>query len=109
MSALEKVCATSDVEPGKVKRVILNGIPVAIYNVEGSYYATADRCTHARASLSQGFLQGFLIECPVHQGAFDIRTGQAVTPPCIKPLQVYSVVIRDNDVYLGNEAAAQTV
>jgi nitrite reductase/ring-hydroxylating ferredoxin subunit len=100
MSEFERVCAVSDVPPGTAKRVAINGTPIAIFNIEGTFYATADRCTHARASLSDGFLDGFLIECPLHQGSFDVRTGQAVAPPCKRPLQVYSVSIRGEDVCL---------
>jgi nitrite reductase/ring-hydroxylating ferredoxin subunit len=54
---------------------------IAVYRVEGNYYATSNICTHAQALLSDGFLDGHLIECPIHNGCFDIRTGQAMSSP----------------------------
>lgn len=69
----------------------LSGTPIAIYAVDGNYFATADTCTHGQARLSEGYLEGFLIECPLHQGLFDIRTGEAKGPPCTKPIRTIPV------------------
>jgi len=59
----------------------VGGVAVALYRVEGTYYATLDQCTHGQAQLSDGYLEGFLIECPLHQGLFDVRTGEPKGPP----------------------------
>ncbi len=68
---------------------------VVIYRVEDNYYATSLMCTHGEASLADGYLDGFVIECPFHQGQFDIRTGEAVAPPCFEPVLTYSVRLAD--------------
>ena len=61
--------------------VDVTGREVAVYLVDGTVYATANRCTHGDASLCEGFLEGYEIECPFHQGRFDVRTGAATAPP----------------------------
>src|SRR5579859_5143997 len=69
----------------------IRGIPLAIYEVSGVCFATLDRCTHGEGRLSDGYLEGFLIECPIHQGLFDVRTGEAARPPCVEPVRTFSV------------------
>ncbi len=69
----------------------VSGVPIALYAVEGEYFATADTCTHGQARLSEGYLEGFLIECPLHQGLFDIRTGDVKGPPCTMPIRTLPV------------------
>jgi naphthalene 1,2-dioxygenase system ferredoxin subunit len=64
---------------------------VVLYQAEDSFYATSAICTHGEADLSDGYLDGFNIECPFHQGLFDIRTGEAVGPPCFEPIKTYAV------------------
>jgi DNA-binding IclR family transcriptional regulator len=89
------------------------GHQVAVFAVEGQYYATSDRCTHGRASLSQGYLEGHLIECPLHQGSFDVRTGAAVNLPCKVNLRTFPVQVADGFVSLkieeedGNVASSE--
>ena len=79
--------------------------PLAVYCVGGGYYASDDTCTHADASLSEGFVDDGLIECPFHGGTFAIATGAPVDPPCTKPLQVYRVEVKDGQLFaaLGND------
>lgn len=68
--------------------------PIAVYNVGGKFYATDDFCTHGQASLSQeGLLEGHIVECGWHLGAFDVRDGQPVAPPCQIALRTYPVVL----------------
>jgi ethylbenzene dioxygenase ferredoxin subunit len=72
---------------------------ICVYNLDGEYFATADLCTHATASLAEGDIEDGLITCPVHWGQFDIRTGQAVTFPCERHLRTYRVIVTDKEVY----------
>lgn len=78
--------------------VSLFGQRIALYGVDGEYFATSDICTHGNAALSQGYLDGFLIECPLHQGLFDIRTGAVKGPPCSKPIASYPVRREGDDL-----------
>jgi naphthalene 1,2-dioxygenase system ferredoxin subunit len=91
-------------EAGGMLGRLVGGVPVAVYEVDGTYFATSNRCTHGRARLSSGYLEGYLIECPVHQGLFDIRTGEAKGPPCTEPLPTFPV--RQEGEYLLVGAAS---
>lgn len=68
---------------------------VALYRVEDEYFATSVLCTHGQASLADGYLEGFTIECPLHQGSFDVRTGQPTGAPCTVPVRAFPVKIED--------------
>ena len=85
-------CRTGEVGEDFPTRVELpGGLAVAIYRVDGAYHATNDKCTHGEASLSDGLVDGHVVECPFHSGTFDVRTGQALTFPCTEPVAVYPV------------------
>ena len=90
------VAAPAEVPPGTMLRVVVDGRGICIYNVEGAFYATDDLCTHRRARLSDGFLEGRVVQCPLHFGRFDVITGQPLNKPCTIALGVY-VVARDGD------------
>ena len=74
---------------------------IAIYNLDGQFYATDDICTHAYASLADGYVEGELIECPLHGGCFDIKTGKAMTPPVTEDLKTYEVKIDGEQILVG--------
>ena len=73
---------------------------VAVYRAEGQFYATQDLCTHEHAYLSDGVVVDCVVECPFHQGRFDIRTGKALGPPVIEPLETYPIKIVDGRLYV---------
>jgi nitrite reductase/ring-hydroxylating ferredoxin subunit len=80
---------SSDLEDGAVLGVKVNGLRVALYRIEGTLYATNDVCTHEFALLSDGYLDGDCIECPLHQALFHIPTGEARSPPASEPISTY--------------------
>lgn len=93
-------CSTEGLADGEIRKCPgQNGHAIAIYRQNGQLFATQDRCTHAMASLSEGWLEGYEVFCPVHDARFDIRTGQALCFPATDPLVTYEVVANDN----GNE------
>ena len=71
------------------------GEEIAIYRVDEQYFATSNICTHGLARLSDGYLEGHLIECPLHQGVFDIRTGRCVRDPVDVDIKTYEVRLHD--------------
>lgn len=78
---------------------------VCLYKIGSTVYATQDECSHGSASLSEGFIvEQSLIECPLHQGSFDIKTGKAVSVPCKDDIRVYPVKVENGKVFinLGN-------
>ena len=94
----EEICEDWSVEPGMVRRVTIAGRRLAVYNVDGEFHVTDDTCTHGFASLSEGTLEGHVITCPWHGGAFDVRTGLPVALPCTEPLAVYPCEVREGMV-----------
>jgi nitrite reductase/ring-hydroxylating ferredoxin subunit len=83
----------NQVGPGRTALVHLDGQPVAIYNVGGTFYATQEICTHAGGPLSQGELEGKVITCPWHGSCFDVTNGAVVCGPATKALKTYRVVV----------------
>lgn len=79
--------------PGQIKLVHLDGQPVAVYNVGGSFYATQDACTHANGPLSKGHLDEVMVVCPWHGSCFDVTNGQVLCGPAKKPLATYQVIV----------------
>lgn len=76
--------------------VDINGLNLAIYNVEGEIFATDNICTHGNAKLCDGFLDGYKIECSLHQGEFDIRSGKACTSPLTEDIKSYPTKVGDD-------------
>ena len=74
---------------------------IALYKVEGEIFATDRTCTHGAASLCNGFLMGYEIECPLHQGRFDVRTGKGLCAPITQDIATYPVKIEDGHVFVG--------
>ena len=96
----QQVALVAEVPEGGTLLVACGGEPVCLYNLDGAIYATHDRCTHAEASLAEGYIMGENIECPLHQGLFHIPTGTAVGPPCWKDVRTYAVKLVDGAVML---------
>jgi nitrite reductase/ring-hydroxylating ferredoxin subunit len=90
-----------DVQPGEGFRVEVNGAAIALWNVDGEYYATSDVCTHEETSLSAGDLWGEVVECPLHGAQFDVRTGEVISLPAIFPLPTYPVKLEAGTIYVG--------
>ena len=95
------VMALEDVFDGEVMAVNVQGKEIALYEVQGELYATDNLCTHGAARLSDGFLEGREIECPFHQGRFDVCTGKALCEPLTENIRVYPVRIENKRVFVN--------
>ncbi len=95
-----QLCQTTDVPTGEAIKIEVAGLTLAVYNVDNNFYVTDDACTHGPGSLSEGFLDGEVIECNFHQGCFNVRTGEVVTPPCVVPIKTYKTFVEDGTVYI---------
>ena len=95
-----EVAKVAEVPEDGTFRTFLGDEPVCLYSVDGTIYATHDTCTHGQASLADGFIDGDKIECPLHQGLFQIATGKAVGAPCTVDIRVYPVKIENGAVLL---------
>ena len=98
-----KAIDVAALEPYGVAGAVTNGQRLAIYAVEGECFATSDICTHGQASLSEGYLDGNLIECPLHQGLFYVRTGKPAGEPVTEPVRTFPTKVEDGVVYVEVE------
>lgn len=87
------LCPSGEVEVGKPIRIEKDGLTLAVFNLDGEFCVTDDACTHGPGSLSEGFVTGDVVECDFHGGAFNIRTGEVVQPPCMVPVKTYRTVV----------------
>jgi nitrite reductase/ring-hydroxylating ferredoxin subunit len=104
-----RVCGKAEIGPETVKAFEVGDRRLAVYNIGGEFYVTDDECTHASASLADGILDGDIIECAVHCGSFNVRTGAVEAPPCLVPLRTYKVVLQGDDIFadLDRNAAGE--
>jgi nitrite reductase/ring-hydroxylating ferredoxin subunit len=93
-----ELCSTADVAPGAALKVEIGDLVLAVFNVGGEFYVTDDQCTHGPGSLSEGYVEGDVIECNFHGGQFNIRTGKVVLPPCMVPIKTYPALVMDGKV-----------
>jgi|SRR5579884_764306 len=95
------VAKVSELAPGEMMYVEVDDEPICLINVDGEFFALCDICTHEEASLSDGTVIGDEIECPLHGGVFDIRTGAPRAFPVVVPTQTYRVRVLGDDVQVA--------
>ncbi len=95
-----KVFNKSELGINQSKVVNINEKAVAVFNVEGEFFAINDLCSHADASLSEGEVYDCKVECPLHGAEFDLKTGEALTPPASKAVDCYKVTTDDDSIYI---------
>lgn len=95
------VTATEDIPEDDVIGIDIAGKSIALYRVEGKIFATDNLCTHGNARLCDGFLEGHEIECPLHQGKFDIRNGKAMCAPLTEDVKTYPIKIEGDRVFVA--------
>ncbi|MEQ9396555.1 bifunctional 3-phenylpropionate/cinnamic acid dioxygenase ferredoxin subunit [Haliea sp.] len=100
---LLRACGIDEIDPGDALKLLCEP-PIAVFNVDGEFYATQDTCTHGQSSLSDGYLDGDIIECSWHMGKFCVRTGDVVSMPPCEALKTYPVVIKDGAVFVQLES-----
>ena len=95
-----ELCRAVDVAVGTPLRIEAEGLVVAVFNLDGEYFVTDDACTHGPGSLSEGYIEGDIVECNFHNGQFNIRTGEVVAPPCMVPVKTYRTLVEDGKVFI---------
>ena len=102
MSQLQWVDAASadELPADDVVGITISGREIAIYKVGDAVYATDNLCTHGNGRLCDGFLEGHEIECPLHQGRFDVRDGKPLCEPVTEPLRSYPVKLEGRRVFV---------
>jgi nitrite reductase/ring-hydroxylating ferredoxin subunit len=97
------LCSTADVAPGNAIKVETGELSLAVFNVEGAFYVTDDLCTHGPGSLSEGYIDGDVVECNFHNGQFNIKTGEVVMPPCMVPIKTYQTTVEGDRVVIETD------
>ena len=95
------VAKVGEIPEGGIKVVRLEDQPVAVFNIDGKYYAIDDLCTHDGGPLAEGRLEGEVIECPRHGAKFNVKTGDVLCLPATAPIPTYEVRIEGDDIKVG--------
>ncbi|MDE2088401.1 MAG: non-heme iron oxygenase ferredoxin subunit [Gammaproteobacteria bacterium] len=103
MAEWVEVAPVDDFPPGTWKVVDVQGVMVAVFNVDGEYYAIEDVCTHDGSTLTGGKLEGDVIECPRHGARFSVRTGAVLAPPAYEPVPTLRVRVHDGKVQVMDD------
>jgi NAD(P)H-dependent nitrite reductase small subunit len=99
MPQFVKACAVADVAPGTGKQVALEGKEIALFNVDGTFYAVDNECPHRGGPLAEGELEGCLVTCPWHAWQFDLTSGESVTDD--SKVSRYDVKVEGGDVFVA--------
>jgi 3-phenylpropionate/trans-cinnamate dioxygenase ferredoxin subunit len=97
------VAAENEHGPGQVRVVDVDGTMIAVFNIEGGFYAIEDVCTHDGGELASGTLEGDQIECPRHGARFCVRTGEALTAPAYEPTALFPVRVENGIVQVRDD------
>ena len=100
-SGFVKVAQVGDLSPGEMMVVEVEQERILLVNVEGNVYACDDICSHAYASLGEGDLSGEEVECPLHGSAFNVITGESLSPPADESVRVFELRIEGQDILVG--------
>ena len=98
MAHFVKVATTDELEDQQTKLVEVEGQKIALFRVDGTFYALSDTCTHRGGPLSEGTVEGAEVTCPWHGAKFDIRSGAVVEPPAPQAVKSYPVRVTGADV-----------
>jgi nitrite reductase/ring-hydroxylating ferredoxin subunit len=98
MANLIKMAEVKDLPTGQAAAFTVEGHTIALFNVEGTYYAIANTCTHDGGPLSEGEVQGTKVTCPWHGAEFDLKTGAVLGPPAFEGVPSYRVMVEGNDI-----------
>jgi len=98
MADYMKVAQTTEIEPGQARLVDVKGRSIALFNVDGQFFALDNTCTHRGGPLAEGEISGHEVTCPWHGAMFDVRTGEVVGPPAQRAVVRYGVRVTGADV-----------
>lgn len=104
MANFIRVAKADEIPSGEALQVEHGGKTYALVRANGDVYCVSDICTHEHAHLSEGFCDGFDIECPLHGSMFDVRTGEVKSLPATEPVKTFPVKVEDGEVHIDVEA-----
>ena len=98
MAEFRRVAGTQDILAGQGKKVHVGGKHIALFNIDGNYYAIDDTCTHKGGPLSEGEISGSTVTCPWHGATFDLKTGEVLNPPAAVGVSSYNLRVIGTDI-----------
>src|SRR5262249_47158449 len=98
MADFVKAARTTEIEPGQARLVEVNGKQIALFNIDGQFFAIDNTCTHRGGPLAEGEVSGHVVTCPWHRGEFDVRTGEVVGAPPQRAVTRYGVRVTGTDI-----------
>ncbi|MGH6817956.1 MAG: Rieske (2Fe-2S) protein [Methylovirgula sp.] len=98
MAEFVKVANTNEIVPGQARLVNIKGKEIALFNVEGTFFALENACTHEEGPLAEGEIDGHEVTCPWHGARFDVRTGDVLGPPAYEAACRYNVRVAGSDI-----------
>jgi 3-phenylpropionate/trans-cinnamate dioxygenase ferredoxin component len=107
MSDWVEVARVGDIAAGELKAVEYDGAMIVLFNLDGSYHALDDVCTHDGGPLSDGVIQGEEVVCPRHGARFAIRTGAVTAPPAVEPVRRLAVRVEDGRILVREDGAGE--
>jgi 3-phenylpropionate/trans-cinnamate dioxygenase ferredoxin component len=107
MSGFVEVARVEEVPPGTATVIEVGGLELALVNVDGSFFAVDNECTHRGGFLGEGEINTdwneWAIECPLHGSVFDVRTGEVLNPPALTPVRTYPVEVEEGAVKVSTD------
>lgn len=97
---LVQVCRLDEVPDGEGRTIELDGKRYAVFNLGGEYFVLQDECSHGPGSLGEGVVEDGQVECDFHNGKFQISTGEPTEAPCVAPVAMWEVTLRDGAVWI---------
>lgn len=98
MADYVKVATTNEVDPGQARLVDVKGKQIALFNIDGQFFALDNTCTHKGGPLEEGTVSGHEVTCPWHGSVFDVRTGEVIRPPAQRAVARYGIRVTGTDV-----------
>ena len=103
--ALQRIADVDEIAPGSAGAFEVDGRRIAVVHVAADeFYAIDDTCSHAEASLAEGRVEGYQIECPHHGARFDVRDGRFLTLPAVAPVRSHPVIVKEGGIYIDVDA-----
>jgi 3-phenylpropionate/trans-cinnamate dioxygenase ferredoxin subunit len=98
MAEFVKAARTDEVAPGQARLVVVKGKEIALFNIDGAYFALTNACSHEEGPLAEGAVEGHEVTCPWHGAKFDIRTGEVLCDPAYEAVTRYNVRVSGSDI-----------
>jgi 3-phenylpropionate/trans-cinnamate dioxygenase ferredoxin component len=98
MAKFVKVASASEIAPGHARLVNIKGKEIALFNIEGTFFALGNACTHEEGPLAEGEIEGHEVTCPWHGARFDVRTGEVLCAPAYEDVVRYNVRVTGSDI-----------